>query len=424
MRILVFLPHPVLPPDRGNKHHTYNLLRYISLHHDCHVIAFQEPGQAPREPWASLESACPGLKVLEVFEQVSGFRLRLGRALCLLQLKPAVLARYRNPALSRYLESLDLSQYDVVLFDMYPLVQWRALCSSRPCVLIASDAYSLATFRAARDARSLKTRLRMLAEACLVLLLERSEYPRFDVVSTVSSTAADWLSKVAPDGTYRFVPLCVDEGFLDESSAADPGNAPPVLLCWEGLAHEAVATQVAAFLRKVWPEIRKVIPAAEMVIWGDRPLPFLRRLVERTPGARHMGFVEDWVGTLRQAAVFVFPHRATAGMHLKLMSAFAAGLPVVATPEAYGWFALEEGMNAYTARSWDAFRNICIELLSDPGKRTRVGARAREMIMTSFTNPGVANRMIAVFEEAILRHSTRAQGPGSSPGIRTSTRSS
>lgn len=407
MRILLLLPHPLIPPDRGNKHHTYNLLRYIALHHDCHVIGFHEPGLTARQPWTELESAMPRLKVLDVFEQVSGLRLRVERVLCLLGLKPVALARYRNPALKRYIQSLDLSQYDVVLCDMYPLSEWGALCSSRPCVLIASDAYSLATFRAARDARSIGARLRIFAEACLMLLFERRAYPRFDVVSTVSESAAQWLRRVAPRGIYRFVPLCVNEVFLDPKTAADPGNAPPVLLCWEGLAHEAVATQVAAFLRRAWPGIRRAIPTAEMVVWGEGPLPFLKDLIESTPGVRQVGFVDDWIGTLKGAAVFVFPHRATAGMHLKLMSAFAVGLPVVATAEAYGWFALEEGANACTARDWSGFRESCIDLLSDPRLRARIGARARELMKDSFTNHRVGTQMVAVLEEAVLRHSER-----------------
>jgi len=407
MRILLLLPHPLVPPDRGNKHHTFNLLRYIAQHHDCHVIGFHEPSRPERQPWADLEAMFPRLKVLEVFEQSSGFRLQVERARCLVGLRPVALARYRNPAVKRCLESLDVSQYDAVVFDMFTLVEWRALCSSRPCVLIASDAYSLEWFRAARDARSFGTRLRLLLEAFLMLLVERREYPRFNVVSTVSEAAAEWLRRVAPRGIYRFVPLSIDGPLLDGNSAADPGKAPPMLLCWEAVSHEAVATQVAAFLRRAWPEIRKAVPAAELLIWGDRPVPFLRKLIERTPGVRHIGFVDDWIGTLKGAAVFVFPHRATAGMHLKLMSAFAVGLPVVAAPEAYGWFALEEGVNAFTARDWNGFRDICIDLLSDPQKRARAGARARELMRNSFSNHRVGAQMIAVFNEGILRHSAR-----------------
>jgi glycosyltransferase involved in cell wall biosynthesis len=406
MRILFLVPHPLLPPDRGNKHHTFNLLRYIAHHHDCHVIGFHEPGRPERQPWTDLEALSPRLKVLEVFEQLSGLPLQVERARCLAGLGPVALARYRNPAVKRCLESLDLSQYDAVLFDMFTMVEWRALCSSRPCVLIASDAYSLAGFRAARDARSFGTRVRFLVEAFLMLLVERREYPKFDVVSTVSESAAEWLRRVVPGGVYRFVPLSVNEALLRENAAADPGNAPPTLLCWEGVVHEAVATQVAAFLRRVWPQVREAVPGAEMVIWGHQPLPFLKRLIEKTPGVRNVGFVEDWIGTLKQAAVFVFPHRATAGMHLKLMSAFAVGLPVVSTPEAYGWFPLEEGVNAFTAKDWNTFRDICIDLLSDPRKRARVGTRARELMRNSFSNHRVGTQMIAVFNEAILRHST------------------
>lgn len=407
MRILVLLPHPLVPPDRGNKQHTWNLLRHIAQFHDCHVIGFHEPGRPIRKPWDDLEAMLPRVKVLEVFEQLGDRPLHIERARCLATLRPMVLARYRNPAMKRYLESLDLFQYDVVLCDMYTMIEWRPFCSSRPCVLIASDAYSLTAIRVVRDARLLWTRMRALGEAILQLMLERREYPRFEIVSTVSEAAAEWLRKVAPGGRYRFVPVPVDDALLEASAAADPSNAPPVLLCWEGVAHEAVATQVGIFIQRVWPEIRQAVPGAEMVLLGQQPLAFLKRLVDEAPGVRHIDFVEDWIGALKGAAVFVFPHRATAGMHLKLMSAFAIGLPVVATPEAYGWFQLEEGVNACTAKDWSAFRDICIQLLRDPKKRARIGAQARKMIKNSFTANQVAPQMIAVFEEAIRRHSAR-----------------
>ncbi len=224
-----------MPPDRGNKHHTLNLLRHIAQHHDCHVVGFHEPGRPERQSWIDLEALFPRLKVLGVFEQLSGLRLQLARARCLVGLRPVALGRYRNPAVKRCLESLDLSQYDVVLLDMFILVEWRALVSSRPCVLIASDAYSLAGFRAARDARSFGTRVRFLVEAFLTLLVERREYPKFDVVSTVSETAAQWLRKIAPGGVYRFVPLSVIQATQRQlfcagngsSTSPSPRKSPP-----------------------------------------------------------------------------------------------------------------------------------------------------------------------------------------------------
>ncbi len=59
MRILIVLPHPLLPLDGGNKYHTLNFLRYISLHHDCHVIGFHESGTRVMPPPAEAGGAGP-----------------------------------------------------------------------------------------------------------------------------------------------------------------------------------------------------------------------------------------------------------------------------------------------------------------------------------------------------------------------------
>jgi polysaccharide biosynthesis protein PslH len=407
MRLLILIPHPLLPIDRGNKQHTFNLLRHIARRHHCDLIGFNEAGRSSPTVWQELQALCPEVNLVGVVEQVKGWRLLFERVHCVLTLRPPALARYRNPEVGQLIESLSLHKYDVVLFDMYVLAEWRRFCASRPCVLIASDAYSLADFRAARDARTLRTRVRRLIDGALQLLLEKREYPRFDAVSTVSETAAEWLRKIAPRGLYHFVPVSVNEALLEPGVRADPGSSPPILLCWEGVSHEPVATKVDWFLRQVWPSIRRAVPQAEMVVWGDRPQTFLQRTMAQTAGVRHIGFAEDWIATLRSAAVFVFPHRATAGLHVKLMSAFAIGLPVVATREAYGWFPFSQGRNAYVAEHAQDFADRCIELLSDAEKRDRMGTEARDMMRELFRSERIASRMIAVLEEAASAHSRR-----------------
>lgn len=406
MNLLFILPHPLVPPDRGNKHHTLNLLRHIAREHDCDVLGFEEPGRSDPRSWKQLAAELPRVRVLEVFSQVSGRRLRLEQTRCVTTGLPPVFARYRNRQLEARLRRMDLSRYDLVCFDMYTMAEQHRFCEDRPSVLIASDAYSLMLLRTFRDVRGLRRRGRTLAELALQLRVERTLYPHFDVVSTVSSTAAEWLTKVNPRTVTEVVQVPADEAVLAETAEVHPDLNPPRVICWELLSNDGVARAVAEFVDRSWGEVRRAVPDAELLLWGKDPHSLLAEAL-RAPGVRYLDFAEDCLAVLRQGAVFLFPHRCTAGMHLKLFSAMAVGLPAVTAPESCGWFDLKPSENAMVCRTQSEFAAACVELLRSPERRARMGANARTLIRREFTSARLGEKMLAVFKNAIARHAQR-----------------
>src|SRR4051812_41704682 len=88
----------------------------------------------------------------------------------------------------------------------------------------------------------------------------------------------------------------------------------------------------ASFLiREVLPRVRQVRPDARLLIVGRNPPADVAAYHERA-GVVVTGGVPDVVPYFRDARCLVVPLESGGGTRLKILEAFAAGLPVVSTP--------------------------------------------------------------------------------------------
>jgi glycosyltransferase involved in cell wall biosynthesis len=76
----------------------------------------------------------------------------------------------------------------------------------------------------------------------------------------------------------------------------------------------------------------------------------------------------------------VAPLRAGGGTRLKLLEAFAVGLPAVATTIASAGITVRHGVDVATADDEEAFANEVIRLLDDVSARRAMAASARRLV--------------------------------------------
>jgi sugar transferase (PEP-CTERM/EpsH1 system associated) len=91
---------------------------------------------------------------------------------------------------------------------------------------------------------------------------------------------------------------------------------------------------VLYFSREVWPLVKKAMPDAKFVVVGGKPSKGVMALSKMDKGIMVTGFVSDVREYLKTAEVFVAPLRIARGVQNKILEALAAGVPVVARPEA------------------------------------------------------------------------------------------
>ncbi len=92
------------------------------------------------------------------------------------------------------------------------------------------------------------------------------------------------------------------------------------------------------------------------------------------------GFVEDIREPLGRYAVFVCPILSGSGMRVKLLEAFASGIPVVSTRLGAEGLAEEDGAICSLADEPVEFARRVIELFEDREKAARMACAARQLV--------------------------------------------
>ena len=87
---------------------------------------------------------------------------------------------------------------------------------------------------------------------------------------------------------------------------------------------------VRFFRREIWPRLRDRWPGLAWRLVGKNP-EAVRQFTSGDPRIEVQGQVDDAIAELARARVAVVPLLAGSGTRLKILEAWAAGLPVVST---------------------------------------------------------------------------------------------
>jgi len=123
--------------------------------------------------------------------------------------------------------------------------------------------------------------------------------------------------------------------------------------------------------------------------------------------------VEDIQPLLSSCSVFVCPIRSGSGVRVKLLEAFATGIPVVSTTIGAEGLARVDGEFCALADDAPGFAAKVIDLLEDCRLAHEMAARAREEVTRNWDMEVVTQRLVGKYRELIQykRDSAQAAGP-------------
>ncbi len=212
--------------------------------------------------------------------------------------------------------------------------------------------------------------------------LERELLPCFSAILTTSEKDAAIARDIAPRARVIVYPNAlqwVDVPQLPES--------PRIVMSGNFEYHPNIDA-VAFLLREIWPLLRHAFPNLRLRLVG-RGDASIRHLLPRGPveetGIEVTGPVEDALPEIAQAQVVVAPVRTGSGTRIKILEAWAAARPVVATPLAAEGLDTHVGMNIVLASGANEFAAEVGRLLRDPAARARMGAAGRRTFEDGYT---------------------------------------
>jgi polysaccharide biosynthesis protein PslH len=289
---------------------------------------------------------------------------------------PLECAFFGGADLSRQLRRL-APEHDAGLLQLARLAPHADDFGDTPFAVDLIDSLSLNLSRRADFDPWLAPGLRL--EAALLLRAERFLARRARRLLVVAERDRTWLAgRLGADATERLavVPLAVPAVEAPEPA----GEAPRSDLVLTGnLGYFVNADAARWFLREVWPGLRARRPSLTLTIAGDRPG---RRLVHaaRENGVRLVPSPSDLRSWIVGATVALAPMRAGSGVPVKILEAWAAGTPVVASPWAAAGTTAEPGRDLLVATSPREWIETLLALLDDPGRRQTLAEGGRRRL--------------------------------------------
>jgi len=390
MRVLFLTPHVPSPlRDRPRQ-----FLRHLAARgHQVTLVVLTRPGER-RDALSEVARWCRDVVVVPVSW--------LGAARgCLLSLPgslPLNVAFFASVEARRVLARLGGSRFDLVHLEHLRTAQYAPFFDGLPRLYDSVDCMTLLWSRALRASRG---RGRFLAawELWKTRRYESRALSWMDGAVATTEADAAALRGLAPVLPVRAVSNGVDSDYFWPGPDLSDGHT---LVFLGNMSYHANVASVLHFGRQVMPLVWGRHPRCRLVIVGADPPPEVRRL-ERDPRITVTGYVKDVRPYLSRATVAVGPVLYGAGVQTKVLEFMAAGLPVIASPQACSGLEATTGEHLLTAGDPPEWADAIGGLLASPRLRRRLGAAGREYVVRHHSWRETVSRLEEAYEEAISR---------------------
>ena len=389
LNVLFVSPYPIAPPIHGGavfmKHAAEGLARRCRLHLLCMVE--RDRGF---ESHQELAGQCASAEFY-----LHDPRRRFGAPL----LWPHAAQAYWVPEFAwKIHRTILLRRIDIVQIEYSQLGAYGGSFRQLVCCLFEHDLHFQSIQRKILASGPLRF-AHGSYEYLRALRFELRVLPRFDAVQVCSADQARVLrallgARVAIFDNLRTAINVASYPFRDE------GREPDTMLFVGNFRHPPNLEALKYFREAILPAIRKARPRARLVVAGAEAPPQLAGILERE-GVECLGRVEEIRDVLGGYEVFVAPIRSGSGVRVKILEAFASGIPVVSTTlGAEGLCDAASGIAELADRPAD-FARAVVGLLRSPARGRGVARDARRAAERNWDCEAAVPRLLAHYSAAL-----------------------
>jgi GT2 family glycosyltransferase len=391
-RVLFVSPYPILPPIHGGAVFMHQTLQELARMCEVHVIVVihYPEERAAHEP---LFDTCASVEFFLKADERPGAPASI---------TPRAVREFSSPDLNWLIHRQILTrQIDIVQLEYMPLGQYAGHFRQLACALFEHDVYFQSVARSRRQTLGLSPRLKAIVEYLRALYYETRMLQRLDSIQTCTEDNLAYLRGFVPHAAERIrtgLRAGIDTAHYGASS---PSREPATMLFVGSFRHLPNQAALAWFTRQVLPLVCAQRPEARLVIVGSHPPP-----PHAFPSLDHIelhGAVDDIREVMRRYTVFVCPILSGSGIRVKLLEAFASGIPVVSTRLGAEGLASEDGKICGLTDDSAEFAAKILELFDNPGLAEAMAARARAEVEKNWDMAVITRRLIDSYRETIWR---------------------
>ena len=387
IRVLALLPGIPVPADTGGNIRALAMLRALDGAFDVDSVCWRRAGDDVPELARLLAGRLHAIphsnKIATAVAEAQG--LAIGA--------PGGYTRYGwFPAEVRRL--LETQRFDAIHFDHpHTALGWRMIKKLQPQAKLVLDAHNVEAEIIERVAASAPRWQRplMMWQARRIRALETDLARNCDLIFACSDKDADAFRTMGARNV-RVVPNTIPP--VTPNPAAQRRDVLFVgSLDWRPNAEAAVV-----LAKEIWPLCRELLPGAKLNIVGRNPPPQVQALA--TNDVIIAGSVPSVQPYLDGAFATAIPLRAGSGTRIKILEAWGAGVPVVASRIAAEGLPYRDGRDLLLAEEPGEFARALVRVFNDRKLAEQLVTGGRETV-EPFTPAHVARTVAAHYREML-----------------------
>ncbi len=386
--VLFVSPYPLSPPIHGGAVFMNATVRELARLTDLHLVAMLEDA-SEREAQRDVAGLCASAEFVVRRQPAK----RLGSP------EPYAVREFASDDL-RWLihRQIYTRRVDVVQLDYTQMAQYAGEYRRIASVLFEHDIYFQSIARGLGAERGL-VKLKAGFEYLRALRYELGILPRMDRIQVCTRENREVLASFLPKLESRIQPglrAAIDTRNFRFRAG---GREPFTMLFLGSFRHPPNLAALRWFAEHVLPRVLAECPPARLVVVGSE-MPAPRRLPE-SPAIELRGAVEDVAEPLGRYSVFVCPVLSGSGVRVKLLEAFAAGIPAVSTGLGAEGLTRTDGDLCALADDPAEFAAKIVDLFTHSEKAIAMAERARREVETNWDIRTATGRLVESYREAL-----------------------
>lgn len=324
--ILIVAPYLPWPADFGGAIRIYEVIKHLSR--DRHVILLAPAAGPEMDAIQHLRDICDvtAVPVPWTFRQPAGRRKRLTQARSAVSQPSFVELASWEPRFQAVMDRLFMTRHiELVQYEFPQMASYRPLRAC-PTVLDNHNIEHELLASVARSTPSLPQRAFNNVEWRKLRRFEHAAWSSVTLNIATSSRDAKCI-QVATGKPVPVIPNGVNVAAYDDVRSAI--RLPGRVIFAGAMRHQPNADGARWYAERVHPLVVQAVPETTFEIVGADPPPDIVRLASGSIAVT--GRVDSVQPHLAQASVAVVPLHAGGGTRLKILEAFAAGVPVIST---------------------------------------------------------------------------------------------
>jgi GT2 family glycosyltransferase len=390
-RVLFVSPYPICPPTHGGGLFMYGTLRELSRRCEVHAIVMLDYARE-RDAHDELLNWC---------QSVEFYTRTADRDPHLASIVPHAIHEFQSPQVEWLIQrQMLLHRIDILQLEYTALGQYGRQFRNVACAIFEHDVYFQSIARALPFSRGPIERVKSTFEYLRAMRFELNILPAFDLVEVCTEENKDYVASFLPRLTPRIASGL--RAGIDTARYPFPGGprTPRTMLFLGSFRHKPNLIALEWFVREVLPLVLVRVPEARLLVAGSEP-PARHALIGPQEAIELLGFVDDIEPLFASCALFICPIRSGSGVRVKLLEAFASGIPVVSTRLGAEGLARADGEFCALADDAEGFAAKVVELLEQPDRAAAMALRARHEVEANWDMAAITEKLVDRYQQIL-----------------------